>query len=266
MFLRGRDLPGPVGTACAGAQSLRGFRDARLVIPGGRDEDSGRLGQAESGCGGIVGEASSALNDSPRREILAFPPVTGQAPRQLGFPSPWIQRFAPLIPAGGPVLDLACGSGRHARYLAERGHSVDAVDRDAKALEGIGAIRGIRCLCADLENGPWPYPRQRWPGIVVANYLHRPLFPILTESLAPGGVLIYETFMVGNERFGRPSNPEFLLHPGELLDLCGQGLSVLAFEQGEVSLPRPAVVQRICACRCADPCRIRLPECSSPVG
>jgi SAM-dependent methyltransferase len=162
-------------------------------------------------------------------------------------PSDWVRRFAALIRSGGEVLDLACGAGRHARWLAARGHVVDAVDRDAGCINGLAGVVGIRPLVADLEDAPWPYPGRNWDAIVVANYLHRPLLPLLIASLRPEGVLIYETFMIGNERFGKPSNPEFLLRPGELLDVVRGRLTVVAFEQGAVATPRPAVVQRICA-------------------
>ncbi|MGB0127366.1 MAG: class I SAM-dependent methyltransferase [Rhodocyclaceae bacterium] len=203
------------------------------------------------------------LDHSHNREVGGGLVPCRVAP-QPALPSPWVQRFAPLIPSGGRVLDLACGMGRHARFLAERGHQVDAVDRDAAALECLRAVDGVHGVCVDLEANVWPFSGQSWQGIVVANYLHRPLFPAMIASLAPGGVLIYETFMVGNERFGRPSTPAFLLGPGELLDFCGESLSVIAFEQGQVSQPRPAVVQRICAVRDGDPSRITLPECVAP--
>lgn len=171
-----------------------------------------------------------------------------------------MRRFAPLIAAGGTVLDLACGYGRHARFLEDSGWRVVAVDRDAQALAGLAGRAGIRALQADIENGDWPCGEQRFAGIVVVNYLHRPLFPHLVDALDEGGVLIYETFMSGNERFGRPSNPEFLLRPDELLDVFGQQLRVVAFEQGEVAQPKPAMVQRLCAVRTAGATRLRLPE------
>ncbi|MBM3346178.1 MAG: class I SAM-dependent methyltransferase [Betaproteobacteria bacterium] len=172
-------------------------------------------------------------------------------------PSPWVLRFAPLIAAGGRVLDLACGSGRHARLLAERGHRVLALDRDAAALERLAqsldaaAAGRFEMLQADVEADPWPWPVGEAPfnGIVVTNYLHRPLFPAPCASLRPGGVLIYETFAIGNEQHGRPSNPDFLLARDELLERVAPDLSVLAFEQGLVQHPAPAVVQRICAAR-----------------
>jgi SAM-dependent methyltransferase len=165
----------------------------------------------------------------------------------LTEPSPWVKRFAVLVASGGNVLDVACGGGRHARHFAVRGHPVEAVDRDAQALAGLAGAPNIVTRCADLEGGPWPYAGRRFAGIVVTNYLHRPLLPLLAAALEPGGALIYETFMLGNEKFGRPSNPDFLLKPGELLEFCRGRLYVVAFEQGEVSEPKPAVVQRLCA-------------------
>jgi SAM-dependent methyltransferase len=167
-------------------------------------------------------------------------------------------RFSTLIRPKGMVLDLACGAGRHARYLAQRGFSVEAVDRDRAALASLAQVPGVRTTCAELEGGPWPYHGTRFDGIVVTNYLHRPLFSLLREALQPGGVLIYETFMLGNERFGRPSNPDFLLRPGELLDWLAGTTTVVAFEQGEEE-SRSAVVQRICAVAGADGTRVRLP-------
>jgi SAM-dependent methyltransferase len=182
----------------------------------------------------------------------------------LATPSGWVRRFAPLIRCGGEVLDLACGAGRHARWLAARGHAVDAVDRDPDCIGGLAGVAGVRPLAADLEGAPWPYPGRSWDGIVVANYLHRPLFPLLVASLRPGGVLIYETFMLGNERCGRPSNPDFLLRPGELLRAVEGRLAVIAFEQGEVALPKSAVVQRLCAARAEDPGAVSLPGWPGP--
>jgi SAM-dependent methyltransferase len=162
--------------------------------------------------------------------------------------SPWVQRFAPLIP-GGEVLDLACGSGRHARHLQALGHAVVAVDRDPAALAAASGP-GIITSEIDLEEegAAWPFGSQRFAGIVVTNYLHRPLFAGMIGSLAPNGVLVYETFADGNAAFGKPSNPDFLLKAGELLEMAKQyGLRVIAFEDGIVNQPKQAMVQRICA-------------------
>jgi len=173
-------------------------------------------------------------------------------------PSPWVVRFAGLVAPGGRVLDLACGSGRHARWFAARGHPVEAVDRDAAALAALGDVAGVNTRVADLEGGPWPYFGQAFDAIVVTNYLYRPLLPQLINCLEGGGVLIYETFMAGNELFGKPSNPAFLLRSGELLEGVRNRLTVVAYEQGRVEVPRPAVVQRICAVRGA-PALLPLP-------
>lgn len=162
----------------------------------------------------------------------------------------WVERFLPHIKSGGNVLDLACGRGRHSLRLHAAGYLVEAVDRDADALADIARLApAIHTRVADLEGAGWPYRGSRFDAIVVTNYLHRPLFPQLLDALEADGLLIYETFMAGNERCGKPSNPEFLLRPGELLDVVRGRLNVVAFEQGEVALPRLAVVQRICATR-----------------
>lgn len=148
------------------------------------------------------------------------------------------------------MLDLACGQGRHARFLASRGHAVLACDRDQQALASLTDAPGIETAQVDLENGtPWPFPGVRFSAIVVTNYLHRPLFPRFVEALAPDGVLLYETFALGNELHGKPSNPAFLLNPDELLEAFRTALRVVAFEQGETVMPRPASVQRLCAVR-----------------
>ena len=158
----------------------------------------------------------------------------------IAEPSAWVERWAPLV-TRGTVLDLACGSGRHANFFLGRNLKVVALDREPQR------IPGARFVQADLENGdPWPLAGERFEAVVVTNYLYRPLFPRLIGSLAPGGVLLYETFMLGNERFGRPSNPEFLLRPGELLEAFAE-LTVKGFEEGAVSHPKPAVIQRLCA-------------------
>ncbi|MFD2368072.1 class I SAM-dependent methyltransferase [Pseudoduganella sp. GCM10020061] len=176
--------------------------------------------------------------------------------------SPWVARFAPLVPSG-EVLDLACGSGRHAHLFARLGHPVLALDRDPEALARLAAENGVcphfengdrphfgalRTMCFDLERSTdaadWPFEPGRFAGIVVTNYLHRPLLPKIVQALRPDGILIYETFAAGNERFGKPSNPAFLLEEGELLRLP---LRVIAYESGQSPLPKPAMVQRLCA-------------------
>jgi SAM-dependent methyltransferase len=161
-------------------------------------------------------------------------------------PSAWVRRWADSIRPGGAVLDVAAGSGRHARWLARMGFEVDAVDRDVSMLAD---VPGVRALEADIEAGPWPYSGRRFDAVVVTNYLHRPLLPVLVECLEPGGVLVYETFARGNERFGKPSNPDFLLAPGELLEAVRGRLRVLAFEDLVVDSPAPAAIQRIAARR-----------------
>ena len=170
-----------------------------------------------------------------------MPHIGGHVPTEQA--SDWVRRWAPLVERG-PVLDVACGAGRHARLFAAMGLEVVAVDREQQVFP-----ENIRFVQADLEGGkPWPFAGQRFAAVVVTNYLHRPLFPHLAAALDEGGVLIYETFMIGNERFGRPSNPEFLLRPGELLEAF-RGLTVAGFEQGRVERPKEAVIQRLCALR-----------------
>lgn len=165
-------------------------------------------------------------------------------------PSGWVRTHAARVPLGGKVLDLAAGNGRHTRYFNGLGYQVTAVDRNVSSLQDLAAA-GVEVLAADLENGsPWPLGGRQFDGIIVTNYLHRPLFPHLAAALAPGGVLIYETFGIGNERFGKPSNSNFLLRPGELLEFAAaHGLQVLAYECGEVTEPKTAIMQRIVAQR-----------------
>jgi len=158
-------------------------------------------------------------------------------------PSTWVRRFAPLIPQGGRVLDLACGGGRHARLFLDLGHPVTALDRDIGP--AATAATGAERIEADLEDGsPWPLAERRFAGIIITNYLWRPLFPAILGALEPGGVLLYETFALGNEAYGRPRNPHHLLERGELLRLC-VGLQIVAFEDG-IERGRK-VVQRIAA-------------------
>lgn len=168
-------------------------------------------------------------------------------------PSSWIERFASLIPPDGLVLDLACGFGRHSRYLARRGFRVEAVDRDAEAMTYLADLAGVTARIADLEDAPWPFSGRRFDAVVVTNYLWRPLFAPILDALDAGGVLLYETFAVGNERFGKPSNPDFLLRRGELAELVRGRLQVVAFEDLYVSEPKPAMIQRICAVGPAHP-------------
>jgi SAM-dependent methyltransferase len=160
-------------------------------------------------------------------------------------PSPWIERWSHLVPAGGEVLDVACGFGRHMRWFAARNHPVAGVDRAADA---IGSVAGIgEAVLADIEHGPWPFDGRSFGGVVVANYLWRPLLGTIVSSVAPGGVLLYETFAAGNETVGKPSRPDFLLQPGELLKAC-EGLRIVAYEDGFVDAP-DRFVQRIAAVR-----------------
>ena len=171
-------------------------------------------------------------------------------------PSAWVARWSSSVASDSRVLDVACGDGRHARLFAARGCKVTAVDRDA-ALREMLHDTNIEFVAADLEQGVWPLGDAQFDVIVVTNYLHRPLFSALGAALAPGGLLLYETFAAGNAAFGRPTNPDFLLNPRELLDAFGLGMRVLAFEDGFSTQPKPAMVQRI-AVRKVDP-RAALP-------
>ena len=162
-------------------------------------------------------------------------------------PSAWVQRWAHLIRPQGRVLDVACGAGRHMRFLAALGHPVTGVDRHPEAL-ALAAPAGQTVL-ADIENGPWPFAGQTFDAVVVTNYLWRPLLPVMVQSLAEGGVLIYETFAAGNGSVGKPSRPDFLLQAGELLSAT-QGLRTVAYEDGFEASP-DRFVQRIAAVRAA---------------
>ena len=165
----------------------------------------------------------------------------------LTAPSDWIRRWSHLVPAGGSVLDVACGQGRHMRWFYERNHPVTGIDKAQEAIESIAPLG--EAICADIETGPWPLPGRRFDCVVVTNYLWRPLLPTILDSVAPGGVLLYETFAQGNESVGKPSRPDFLLRPGELLALCsGADWRVVAYEDGFVPQPE-RFVQRIAAVR-----------------
>lgn len=165
-------------------------------------------------------------------------------------PSPWVRRWASLIRPGGTVLDVACGSGRHLRWLAQQGFRLTGVDRDGAALAALRGLAGVdEVLEADIESGPWPFEGRRYDAVVVTNYLWRPLFARWRAAVAPGGVLVVETFADGQQTIGRPSRPEFLLQPGELLREA-DGLRVVAYEDGWLDDP-PRFVQRIAAVRAA---------------
>ena len=184
------------------------------------------------------------------------------------LPSPWVQRWSHLVAPGGEVLDVACGYGRHARWFYERNHPLALVDRAQAAIDSIASIipvHACEAVVADIENGPWPFAGRQFAAVVVTNYLWRPLLPTLLASLQPGGVLIYETFTRGNETVGKPSRLDFLLRPGELLEVC-QALRVVALEDGFQQAPdgsAPRFIQRIAAVRPtgagAAPARYMLP-------
>jgi len=165
-----------------------------------------------------------------------------------GAPSAWVLDHAGLVAVGGTVLDVAAGAGRHTRWFLERAHPVVAVDRDVVELRRLlGSEPGLEAIEVDLEDGsPFPLADRCFAGVVVTNYLHRPLLPALVAAVAPGGVLLYETFMVGQEHLGRPRNPDFLLEPGELRSAVAGHLDVVAFAEGPVD---GAVKQRIAAIR-----------------
>ena len=173
---------------------------------------------------------------------------------RITAPSPWVRRFTSLIPEGGSILDLASGGGRHARWFLERGYPVTAIDQNHEPLESLKDQTGATVMTADLENGhpvfsgDGPLAGQTFQGIVVVNYLFRPLFDELLDALEPGGVLIYETFALGNEDFARPRNPDHLLKSGELLDLVRGRLQIVAYEHGRTRTAEiPGVKQRLVA-------------------
>ncbi len=162
-------------------------------------------------------------------------------------PSPWLVSHLDSIPAAGRVLDLACGSGRHTRLLLDAGYEVTAIDRDLSRVADLDGDPHVRLIEADLEADPWPLMGERFAGVVVIDYLWRPLFPEIFASVAEGGVLIYETFAQGQELYGRPRRPEYLLAPGELRDLVPEGWRLLAYEHGLVAGAQPAMRQGVVA-------------------
>ena len=174
-------------------------------------------------------------------------PVSKSGNKKMQKPSIWISRFANMAPKGGQVLDLACGSGRHCEFFLNLGHPVTALDRNVKNLRPRDDLEIIQ---HDLEDGtPWPLKNRQFSAVVVVNYLFRPLLPLLISAVAPGGLLLYDTFAAGNEEFGRPRNPDFLLQPGELKEAVRQELAILNYFHGRLSQPKPAVKQRICSRR-----------------
>ena len=189
--------------------------------------------------------SSTASSDAPG---VLLPPQKASSGHGSEAPSAWVQRWSHLVPAGGRVLDVACGLGRHTRFFSEKNHPVSSVDRSEDAInlvKSIASLQPVEALLADIESGPWPFAGRTFDAVVVTNYLWRPLLPLLVQSVAPGGVLIYETFAAGNETVGKPSRPDFLLQPGELLTVCA-GLRVVAYEDGFVDHP-PRFMQRIAA-------------------
>ena len=168
--------------------------------------------------------------------------------QSTGAPSEWVCRWSHLVPQGAAVLDVACGTGRHLRWFQAHGHAVTGIDRDALSVQAAAQVG--EAIAADIEHGPWPLAGRSFGAVVVTNYLWRPLLPTMVESVAPGGVLIYETFAQGNETVGRPARADFLLRPGELLTACA-GLHVVAYEDGFLEDPA-RFVQRITAVRVAE--------------
>ena len=172
--------------------------------------------------------------------------LSGDPHTILHPPSDWLRRWSHLVPAGGRVLDVACGFGRHMRWFAQQGHAVTGVDRSADALASASAFG--QTLLADIESGPWPFAGQQFDAVVVTNYLWRERLPDIVQAVAPGGVLLYETFAQGNESVGKPSRPDFLLKHGELLRACAE-LRVVAYEDGFLTWPDERFVQRVAAVR-----------------
>lgn len=176
-------------------------------------------------------------------------PQEERPPPRESVPLPWVVRFAPLVRAGGTVLDVACGGGRHLRYFRARGHPVVGVDQDVRGLADLAGQTGVGIVQADLEQGePWPLAGRQFAAVVIANYLNMPLWPVLRAALGPEGVLIIQTFGRGQGRHGRPSSPEFLIRSGASLEWAQQaGLQIVAYEHGRLTGDRPAIIQRLCA-------------------
>ena len=180
------------------------------------------------------------------------PTLAIQPPQPLSPPSDWLLRWAHLIPAGGRALDVACGSGRHLYWLQSRGFALTGVDRDPAALANLAPLMaaGAEIVDADIENGPWPFAGRQFEAVLVTHYLWRARLADIAAAVAPGGVLLYETFALGHETVGRPSRPDFLLAPGELLQVAAKaGLRTIAYEDGFEESPGPRFVQRIAAVR-----------------
>jgi len=204
----------------------------------------------------------------PQQDYNIMPETTEPTKQSLiREPSPWVVRFAPLVRQGGAVMDVACGGGRHSHLFATRGHPVLAMDRDISQLGEVGDMDGVTGVEADLEYiEPFQVAGQNFSGAVVTNYRSENLVHVLAGALLPGGVLIYETFAQGNGRFGSPRSPDFLLKPDELLHQClAAGLTVIAYEFGDVDLPKPATRQRICAIKMAEGDHPVLPGYQNPV-
>jgi len=187
------------------------------------------------------------MSGRPHTDISASEILPGDV--SPGDISPWVLRHAGRLAPGSAVLDVACGAGRHTRFLAARGHHVTATDIDLTGVIDLAEADRVELVACDLEHSPWPFATRRFDGIVVTNYLFRPLFTDLLAGLAAGGVLIVDTFAAGNEQFGRPRNPAFLLRPGELLEAFAADLHVIAYDHGRVDAPKPALRQRLCAVR-----------------
>ena len=177
--------------------------------------------------------------------ISSTPALAATLPDSHGAqaPSQWIARFAHLVRPQGQVLDIACGLGRHMRMFHAKHNGVTGIDKAQAAIDAVANLGPA--IQADIENDPWPLSGQQFDAVVVTNYLWRPLWPQILDSVKPGGLLLYETFAQGNEAFGKPSRADFLLAPGELLQVCN-GWQIIAYEHGQLRQPE-RVVQRIAA-------------------